>query len=98
MQDRNPSSMGTEHCWRSFKPGDWSRSINVRDFIVRNVTPYLGDETFLAPSSNANQGGLGEAAAVFSRGAEEGRPRGRRENAHRSCSRTRLATSIATTR
>ena len=52
MQDRNPSSMGTEHCWRSFKPGDWSRSINVRDFIVRNVTPYLGDQTFLAPSSN----------------------------------------------
>ncbi len=51
MQDRNPSTMDTEYCWRGFKPGDWSRSINVRDFIVRNVTPYLGDRTFLAPSS-----------------------------------------------
>ena len=30
--------------WRGFKPGDWSKSINVRDFIVRNITPYEGDE------------------------------------------------------
>ena len=40
-----------EDCWRGFKPGDWSRSINVRDFIVRNVTSYDGDEKFLAPAS-----------------------------------------------
>jgi formate C-acetyltransferase len=38
-------------CWRGFKPGDWSTSINVRDFIIRNVTPYDGDEKFLAPAS-----------------------------------------------
>ena len=40
-----------EGCWRDFKPGDWSRSINVRDFIVLNVTPYDGDEKFLAGAS-----------------------------------------------
>jgi formate C-acetyltransferase len=40
-----------EGCWRAFKSGDWSTSINVRDFIVRNVTPYDGDEKFLAPAS-----------------------------------------------
>lgn len=34
--------------WRGFTPGDWSSTINVRDFIVRNVTPYTGDEKFLA--------------------------------------------------
>ncbi len=34
--------------WRSFNPGDWKTSINVRDFIVRNFTPYTGDEKFLA--------------------------------------------------
>ena len=34
-----------------FQPGDWSRLINVRDFIVRNVTTYDGDEKFLAPAS-----------------------------------------------
>lgn len=34
-----------------FRPGDWETSINVRDFIVRNVTPYSGNEDFLAGPS-----------------------------------------------
>ncbi|MFZ5681467.1 MAG: hypothetical protein ACOY91_17095 [Pseudomonadota bacterium] len=38
-------------CWNGFRPGDWFNSINVRDFIVRNVTPYAGDEAFLAGPS-----------------------------------------------
>ncbi len=37
--------------WRAFQPGDWSSSINVRDFIVRNVASYAGDEKFLAGAS-----------------------------------------------
>src|SRR5882757_5737974 len=37
--------------WRDFQPGDWTSSINVRDFIVRNVTSYAGDEKFLAGPS-----------------------------------------------
>src|SRR6187200_1557558 len=41
----------TGHCWDGFRPGDWLSSINVRDFIVRNVTPYIGDEAFLAGPS-----------------------------------------------
>ena len=40
-----------EDCWRSFKPGNWCTTIDVRDFIVRNVTPYDGDEKFLAGPS-----------------------------------------------
>jgi formate C-acetyltransferase len=35
-------------CWSGFGAGDWRTSINVRDFIVRNVAPYAGDEKFLA--------------------------------------------------
>ena len=31
-----------------FTPGNWNSDINVRDFIVRNYTPYDGDEAFLA--------------------------------------------------
>jgi formate C-acetyltransferase len=42
---------GGQDPWRGFKPGDWRTSIAVRDFIVRNVTPYTGDEKFLAPAS-----------------------------------------------
>lgn len=38
-------------CWSGFQPGDWLNSINVRDFIVRNVTPYSGGEDFLAGPS-----------------------------------------------
>jgi len=39
------------HCWDGFRPGDWTNSINVRDFIVRNVKPYPGNEDFLAGPS-----------------------------------------------
>ena len=42
---------GTHDSWREFRPGDWSNTINVRDFIVRNVASYSGDEKFLAPAS-----------------------------------------------
>jgi formate C-acetyltransferase len=37
--------------WRSFAAGRWQRKINVRDFIVTNVTPYSGGPEFLAPPS-----------------------------------------------
>jgi len=40
-----------ERSWRGFKHGTWTNAIDVRDFIVCNVTPYLGDETFLAKPS-----------------------------------------------
>ena len=42
---------GEKDSWRGFRPGDWCTSINVRDFIVRNVAPYAGDEKFLAGAS-----------------------------------------------
>jgi formate C-acetyltransferase len=38
-------------CWRGFQPGAWTNSIDVRDFIARNATPYSGDEKFLAGPS-----------------------------------------------
>lgn len=37
-----------ESAWRNFTPGDWCTTIDVRDFIVRNATSYIGDEKFLA--------------------------------------------------
>ena len=46
-----PKDLTVEDCWRSFKPGSWRTAIDVRDFIVRNVTPYDGDEKFLAGPS-----------------------------------------------
>jgi formate C-acetyltransferase len=46
---RNEADAGD--CWKGFLPGDWLTSINVRDFIVRNVKPYTGNEDFLASAS-----------------------------------------------
>ncbi|MCL0077338.1 formate C-acetyltransferase [Dehalococcoidia bacterium] len=34
---------------REFVGGEWENTINVRDFIVQNYTPYDGDASFLAP-------------------------------------------------
>jgi formate C-acetyltransferase len=34
--------------WTGFEPGPWQDSIDVRDFIQRNYTPYEGDASFLA--------------------------------------------------
>jgi formate C-acetyltransferase len=34
-----PKNVKDERCWREFKPGNWCTTIDVRDFIVCNVTP-----------------------------------------------------------
>lgn len=34
--------------WRGFEQGQWTDTIDVRDFIQRNYTPYEGDASFLA--------------------------------------------------
>ena len=34
--------------WNGFDSGDWQTEINVRDFIQKNYTPYLGDSSFLS--------------------------------------------------
>lgn len=36
-----------EKPWEGFISGDWQTSINVRDFIQRNYTPYHGEADFL---------------------------------------------------
>ncbi|MBR2954661.1 MAG: formate C-acetyltransferase [Ruminococcus sp.] len=41
--------------WEGFNQGRWSSNINVRDFIKKNYTPYDGDESFLAPPTEATK-------------------------------------------
>ena len=38
--------------WKGFQKGDWQTEINVRDFIMKNYTPYEGDASFLAEASD----------------------------------------------
>lgn len=33
----------------TFNEGNWNKKIDTRDFIIRNYTPYDGDESFLTP-------------------------------------------------
>ncbi len=37
--------------WNGFLTGAWKDEINVRDFIQKNYTPYMGDESFLAAAT-----------------------------------------------
>jgi len=50
------ASISNSTAWRSFTCGEWMESINVRDFIQKNYTPYEGDESFLAgPTDRTNR-------------------------------------------
>ena len=37
--------------WENFEKGEWTKEIDVRNFIQKNYTPYDGNEDFLAPVS-----------------------------------------------
>ena len=41
--------------WRDFERGKWCDDVDVRDFIQRNYTPYEGDDSFLAPATEATK-------------------------------------------
>ncbi|RTL02859.1 MAG: formate C-acetyltransferase [Proteobacteria bacterium] len=40
-----------EGSWAGFVNGDWCDKVDVVDFIRKNVTPYHGDNKFLAPAT-----------------------------------------------
>ncbi|MCR5815437.1 MAG: formate C-acetyltransferase [Ruminococcus sp.] len=41
--------------WEGFTQGKWCGSVNVRDFIQKNFTPYDGDESFLTGPTEATK-------------------------------------------
>ena len=45
-----------EMAWRGFKDGEWTRTIDVRDFIQKNYTPYEGGSEFLAGATERTKG------------------------------------------
>lgn len=42
---------GNMNIQQNFKPGPWTTTVDVRNFIQTNYTEYQGDESFLTPSS-----------------------------------------------
>ncbi len=60
MQSTADTTTATEtqstSAWRGFKGGLWETSIDVREFIQANYTPYDGDYSFLkGPTARTNQ-------------------------------------------
>ncbi|WP_284035943.1 formate C-acetyltransferase [Neobacillus sp. 114] len=39
--------------WKAFTKGTWTKEVNVRDFILKNYTPYEGDDRFLASATDS---------------------------------------------
>ena len=38
--------------WNGFNKGNWSETVDVREFIQKNYTPYEGDDSFLANATD----------------------------------------------
>lgn len=59
--------------WEGFEPGRWSNtSVNVRDFIKKNYTPYDGDESFLSPPSERTKKLWDKVLALFEEERQKG--------------------------
>lgn len=42
------AAVANAQAWEGFVPGNWTETIDVRDFIQKNYTPYEGDASFLS--------------------------------------------------
>lgn len=59
--------------WEGFVPGKWSNDeVNVRDFIQRNYTVYEGDDSFLAPATDATKKLWQEVMELYAQEREKG--------------------------
>ena len=58
--------------WNDFKTGSWTKSIDVRNFIQTNYTPYEGDSSFLAGATEATNKLWAEVSDLFKKERENG--------------------------
>jgi formate C-acetyltransferase len=58
--------------WEGFTSGPWVDHVDVRDFIQRNYTPYLGDSSFLAGPTARTTAMWDKLAAMFPEEREKG--------------------------
>ncbi|HXS31261.1 MAG TPA: pyruvate formate lyase family protein, partial [Steroidobacteraceae bacterium] len=59
-----PASKAAD-AWQGFSSGLWMKEINLRAFIQRHVTPYHGDEAFLAGPTARTQAMLKKLQALY---------------------------------
>lgn len=58
--------------WRGFTTGRWNDSIDVRDFIQRNYTPYEGESDFLSGATERTTHIWDELSKMFPEEREKG--------------------------
>ena len=58
--------------WKGFRTGEWRHLVNVRNFIQKNYTPYTGDESFLAPTTERTDKVWGRAHELILEELEKG--------------------------
>ena len=58
--------------WINFKEGQWTKSIDVRNFIQLNYTPYTGNDSFLVGATDATKKLWDEVSELFKKERENG--------------------------
>ena len=58
--------------WNGFKKGNWSKVIDVRDFIQKNYTPYEGDSSFLEGPTESTKKLWNEVLKLYEQEKEKG--------------------------
>ena len=58
--------------WNGFKTGNWTKEINVRDFIQKNYTPYEGNADFLAGPTERTKKLWEEVLKLYKKERENG--------------------------
>ena len=51
--------------WQGFAGETWKKTIDVKAFILSNVTPYTGDEAFLQPATQRTQALMAQVEDLF---------------------------------
>lgn len=64
--------MNTTNAWRNFVNGNWNENIDVRDFIQKNYTAYLGDASFLAKPTARTEAMLDEVKKLLKKESDNG--------------------------
>ena len=64
VMTEKPASKAPD-AWQGFSSGLWMKEINLRAFIQRHVTPYHGDEAFLAGPTARTQAMLKKLQALY---------------------------------
>lgn len=73
MYTRQEDTFYTEvHMKREFVKGNWENSIDVRDFIQKNYTPYTGDDAFLVKMSDKTSKVWAKSKALIEEEIEKG--------------------------